>query len=99
MHVFSKPVGREFAAYATFPGPAIDNRACGGELVPKPEIIEKTGDVLLPLPAPYVARNQVGQRGKCEIGVVRPGQRLPSAAMTCSGRSVLSSTIGRLSRA
>ena len=71
MYVFGEPVGRELAADAALPGLAIDNRACGGELVSEAEIIQKTGDVLFPHPTLYFPGDQVGQRGKFEISIVR----------------------------
>src|SRR5688500_17961276 len=71
MYVFREPVGRELVTYAAFLGLAIDSGACGGELVSEAEIVQKTGDILLSLPARYFAGDQVGQCGKLEISVVR----------------------------
>src|SRR5262249_50236580 len=64
MHVLGEPVGRQFVAEAAALGLAVDHRAGGGELIAKPDIVEKAGDLLVGLPPLCAAGDQVRNSGQ-----------------------------------
>src|SRR5215813_1780718 len=64
MHILGEPVGRQLVPKPAVLGLAVDYRARGGELIAKPDIVEKAGDLAVGLPPLRAAGDQVRNSGQ-----------------------------------
>src|SRR5215472_14209 len=64
MHVFGKPIGRQFMTETALLRLAVDQRASGRELIAEPDIVDEASDVGIRLAAFALAYDQLRQGWK-----------------------------------
>src|SRR5262249_28435967 len=94
VHVFGKPIGRQFMTETALLRLAVDQRVSGRELIAEPDIVDEVSDVSIRLAAFALAYDQLRQGWKSgEIDFPRKLPPRPSTfssittslAATCSG--------------